>query len=61
MSQMLPEIFEAAGQEMAQGMEDGAGAFAKVIEDAAEKEDQCVGNELSTDAGAVKALSLIHI
>jgi hypothetical protein len=59
MSEMLPEMFDAAAGELAQGMEDGAGAYAQFIEETAEKEEQCVGNEMSADADAAKAISAI--
>jgi RHS repeat-associated protein len=59
MSQMLPEIFEAGAEELAQGMEDGAGAYAQFIEDTAEKEEQSVGNELSADAKNVDAIKAV--
>jgi hypothetical protein len=44
MSQMLPEIFQALGEDAAQAMEDSAGADARFFEQTADNEDTALQN-----------------
>jgi len=59
MSQMLPEIFEAGAETVGQGVEDGSDALATTLEDAAQKEEDSVANEMSAEAKNAEAIKAI--